>query len=114
MFWMPIAPPRLPALQRFVETGFIRWMLRVVPLFGVLISHSFIVRGTKPFRPSATAHAAMMPRLGNVLVRILAGAMSPEGRRARLSILIYHRVLAKDDPLNTWDVTAGCSKRRCA
>ena len=53
VFWMPIAPPRLPALQRFVETGFIRWMLRVVPLFGVLISHSFIIRGTKPFRPSA-------------------------------------------------------------
>ncbi len=49
----------------------------------------------------------MMHRLGNVLVRALAGAMSPDGRRARLSILIYHRVLVQEDPLNTWDVTAG-------
>jgi peptidoglycan/xylan/chitin deacetylase (PgdA/CDA1 family) len=32
--------------------------------------------------------------------------MSPKGRRARLSVLIYHRVLVHDDPLNTWDVTA--------
>jgi len=40
------------------------------------------------------------------LFRTLAGAMSPKGRRARLSVLIYHRVLVNDDPLNTWDVTA--------
>ena len=32
--------------------------------------------------------------------------MSPGGPRARLSILIYHRVLAHLDPLNTSDVTA--------
>ena len=57
LFWMPIAPPRLPKLQRFVETRFLRWMLQVVPLFGLLISHSFIVRGTNPNRPLADAEA---------------------------------------------------------
>jgi peptidoglycan/xylan/chitin deacetylase (PgdA/CDA1 family) len=49
----------------------------------------------------------MISRLPTFLLRSLVGAMSPGGRRARLSILIYHRVLAHDDPLNTWDVTAG-------
>ena len=44
--------------------------------------------------------------LGDLLFRTIAGVMSPGGRRARLSILIYHRVLAHDDPLNTWDITA--------
>ena len=51
--------------------------------------------------------ARVMPRWGKPLLRVLASAMSPAGRRARLSILIYHRVLAHEDPLNTWDVTAG-------
>ena len=51
--------------------------------------------------------ASVMPRWGKPFFRVLAGAMSPGGRRARLSILIYHRVLAHEDPLNTWDVTAG-------
>ena len=47
IFWMPIAPPRLPWLQRIVETAVVRTMTRVVPLFGLLISHAFIVKGTK-------------------------------------------------------------------
>jgi ubiquinone/menaquinone biosynthesis C-methylase UbiE len=47
IYWMPIAPPRLPWLQRVVETAAVRAMMRVVPLFGPLISHAFIVRGTK-------------------------------------------------------------------
>jgi len=49
----------------------------------------------------------LMPQGGNPFFRVLAGAISPGGRRARLSILIYHRVLAHADSLNTWDVTAG-------
>jgi ubiquinone/menaquinone biosynthesis C-methylase UbiE len=56
LFWMPIAPPRWPWLQRIVESRPARWMLRTVPLFGPLTSHSFIVRGTKPTDP-ATAPA---------------------------------------------------------
>ena len=48
----------------------------------------------------------MMSRLSNILFSTLGNAMSPEGPRARLSILIYHRVLPQLDPLNTSDVTA--------
>jgi len=40
------------------------------------------------------------------LLKVLAGLASPSGARARLSILIYHRVLPTDDAFNTWDVTA--------
>jgi peptidoglycan/xylan/chitin deacetylase (PgdA/CDA1 family) len=42
-----------------------------------------------------------------LLLKGLAGLASPAGARARLSILIYHRVLPADDPFNDWDVTAG-------
>jgi peptidoglycan/xylan/chitin deacetylase (PgdA/CDA1 family) len=38
-------------------------------------------------------------------VRKAARWSSPAGARARLSILIYHRVLADEDPLNNWDPT---------
>jgi peptidoglycan/xylan/chitin deacetylase (PgdA/CDA1 family) len=41
------------------------------------------------------------------LLKGLAGLASPSGARARLSILIYHRVLPADDGFNNWDVTAG-------
>jgi len=58
IFWMPIAPPHWPRLQRFVETPLLRRMLRFVPLFGLLISHSFIVRCTKPIRSSVAAGAS--------------------------------------------------------
>jgi peptidoglycan/xylan/chitin deacetylase (PgdA/CDA1 family) len=44
--------------------------------------------------------------LMDTLLRSAVGFASPGGRRARLSILIYHRVLARNDPLNNWDVTA--------
>jgi len=57
VFWMPMAPPRWPRLQHFVETPVLRRMLQVIPLFGLLISHSFIVRCTKPVGSSAAARA---------------------------------------------------------
>ena len=44
--------------------------------------------------------------LASAVLRTVAGTISPQGRRGRLSILIYHRVLAQPDALNTWDVTA--------
>jgi peptidoglycan/xylan/chitin deacetylase (PgdA/CDA1 family) len=48
----------------------------------------------------------MISSVSNLLMEKLAGLRSPAGAGARLSILIYHRVLAADDPFNTWDVTA--------
>jgi peptidoglycan/xylan/chitin deacetylase (PgdA/CDA1 family) len=44
--------------------------------------------------------------LADPLLRMLAGVASPAGPRARLSILIYHRVVAQEDPLTRWDLTA--------
>jgi peptidoglycan/xylan/chitin deacetylase (PgdA/CDA1 family) len=49
----------------------------------------------------------MASSASNFLLKGLAGLASPSGARARLSILIYHRVLPADDGFNTWDVTAG-------
>ena len=43
----------------------------------------------------------------DTMLKGVVGLASPSGRRARLSILIYHRVLAQDDPINNWDATAG-------
>lgn len=40
----------------------------------------------------------------NWFTRSLASAASPAGKRGRLSILIYHRVLPKEDPLLPGDV----------
>ena len=40
------------------------------------------------------------------LLRPLVGRVAPGGKQARLSILIYHRVLAHADPVNNWDPTA--------
>ncbi len=42
----------------------------------------------------------------DVALRTLAGALAPGGSAGRLSILIYHRVLASEDSLVTWDPTA--------
>lgn len=41
------------------------------------------------------------------LLEKVAGLASPAGPRARLSILIYHRVLPETDTFNQWDVTTG-------
>lgn len=38
-------------------------------------------------------------------LRLLAGALAPGGRRARLTVLIYHRVLDRLDPYRGGDVT---------
>jgi peptidoglycan/xylan/chitin deacetylase (PgdA/CDA1 family) len=41
----------------------------------------------------------------NLPLRLLAGALSPAGPRARLSVLIYHRVLERPDPYRRGDPT---------
>jgi peptidoglycan/xylan/chitin deacetylase (PgdA/CDA1 family) len=48
----------------------------------------------------------MAPSLTRLLLKGIAGVASPAGARARLSILIYHRVLPAADTFNDWDVTA--------
>ena len=40
------------------------------------------------------------------IYRLMAGFLSPGGEKARLSILIYHRVLAEPDPIFPNEVTA--------
>jgi len=41
----------------------------------------------------------LMPKLAHPLFRLLASRLSPAGVKARLSILIFHRVLPTPDPL---------------
>ncbi|MCX7111466.1 MAG: polysaccharide deacetylase family protein [Proteobacteria bacterium] len=42
----------------------------------------------------------------NTLYRTIGNILSPQGEQARLSILIYHRVLPDPDPLFPYEVTA--------
>lgn len=49
--------------------------------------------------------ADSMPHFANPLYRFLAGKLSPSGVSARLSILIYHRVLPQTDPLFPGEAT---------
>lgn len=46
------------------------------------------------------------------IVRVLAGAASPAGPRGRLSILIFHRVLARPDPLMPGEPTVDTFRQR--
>ena len=41
----------------------------------------------------------------NLLYKTVANLLSPAGERARLSILIYHRVLADSDPIFPTEAT---------
>jgi SAM-dependent methyltransferase len=47
LHWMPIAPGGSPALQRVAESPVTTWLLRWIPLAGPLLSHAFILKGTK-------------------------------------------------------------------
>lgn len=42
-----------------------------------------------------------------MIVKAMAGLLSPGGANGRLSILIFHRVLAQRDPVLDWDLDAG-------
>jgi len=48
----------------------------------------------------------MAAPLSRILLKGLAGLASRANARARLSVLMYHRVLPAHDAFNTWDVTA--------
>jgi SAM-dependent methyltransferase len=45
--WMPMFPPRLSRLQRWLETKWMRSLLRLVPAVAALGCHSFLVRGQR-------------------------------------------------------------------
>ena len=47
VIWLPIVPARLHRLQRLIETRPLRILLQLVWPLGALLSHSFIVCGTK-------------------------------------------------------------------
>jgi len=55
-----------------------------------------------------------MNRLALAAARAAASVLSPAGPRARLSILIFHRVLVEPDPLFPFEVTAERFDRRLA
>ena len=48
---------------------------------------------------------------GNALFRFVGGLLSPAGGRGRLSILIYHRVMAAPDPILRGEVDAATFER---
>lgn len=47
LHWMPIAPGGSPALQHMAESPVTTWLLRWIPLAGPLLSHAYILQGTK-------------------------------------------------------------------
>src|SRR5690606_28946919 len=48
LHWMPVLPARAQRLQAMLESPPWVWLLRHVPLLGMLVSHSFIVRAGRP------------------------------------------------------------------
>ncbi len=53
LHWMPIAPGHSQRLQRIIESPAGQGLLHFVLPMGLLLSHSFIVCGTKPFKREA-------------------------------------------------------------
>jgi len=47
LHWMPILPARLQRWQALIEARPVTWVLKFVPLFGLLFSHAFVVRARK-------------------------------------------------------------------
>jgi SAM-dependent methyltransferase len=47
LHWMPIAPGGSPGLRRVAESAATTWLLRWIPLAGPLLSHAFILQGTR-------------------------------------------------------------------
>lgn len=43
--WVLILPARFSAFQGFASASAVRWMLRVLPLLGALVSHALVIRG---------------------------------------------------------------------
>ncbi|MBK5204514.1 MAG: polysaccharide deacetylase family protein [Polaromonas sp.] len=52
-----------------------------------------------PSGPKEPASGGTVTEISILILESIAGALSPHGQRARLSILIFHRVLSQVDPL---------------
>jgi ubiquinone/menaquinone biosynthesis C-methylase UbiE len=46
LYWLPILPYRLTKFQPLVETHVFLWILKFVPIIGLFLSHSFIIKGS--------------------------------------------------------------------
>lgn len=54
LYWAPILPQPVYRYQKFFEGAAVRWILQLVPLFGALLSHAFLVKGERsPATPGA-------------------------------------------------------------
>jgi SAM-dependent methyltransferase len=47
LYWVPILPGALQRFQGLLETAWVRWLIRHVPLLGALISHAFVLRARR-------------------------------------------------------------------
>lgn len=47
LYWMPLAPGRFQAVQRVLDSSLMRSVMRWFPVLGALLSHSFLLVGTK-------------------------------------------------------------------
>lgn len=56
--------------------------------------------------PCGRAPATCCPAMANMILRTLTHALSPGGAGGRLSIFIFHRVLARPDRTRGWDPSA--------
>lgn len=59
LHWMPIVPRNAPRAQRLIESPAVAWLLRNVPLAGMLVSHAFIVHARKAVEASREEAGAL-------------------------------------------------------
>lgn len=67
---------------------------------------------TVPQRNEKEVQAVVMTGFASVVLRGLGCLVSGQGPRARLNILIYHRVLSQPDPLRPEEIDASCFDRQ--
>ena len=70
LHWMPIAPGGSPALQHVAESPATTWLLRWIPLVGPLLSHAFILQGTKRLGPDAQRGSTCLANHSSSITRI--------------------------------------------
>ena len=48
LYWLPILPSRWQRFQSLLESGAVMWCLRNIPFLCLLLSHSILLKGTRP------------------------------------------------------------------